>query len=155
MPNGVHDFKEFLLPRLKATADSEASEYVLREWKTTWAGDLGEAVIDAIEHLPTRKTKLLRDWVEQAPNYSDWKALEREGWEMEKLWPDTVLAREGDRFAVVPPKGIDPFGQAVEGRDYRRAIAAGAGACEIHYVGANKRIRAGRIALVYNVISVL
>ncbi len=74
MPNGVHDFEEFLLPRLEATADSDASEYVVREWKTTWEGDLGEAVIDAIEHLPARKTKLLRDWVAQAPSYSDWKA---------------------------------------------------------------------------------
>lgn len=155
MPNGVHDFEEFLLPRLKATASFEASEYVLREWKMTWEGDLGEAVLDAVDHLPARKTKLLRDWVVQAPSYSDWKTLEREGWEMEKLWPDTALAREGNRFAVIVPKDIDPFGQAVEGKDYRRAIAAGAGACEIHYVGANKRIRPGRVALVYNVVSVL
>jgi len=151
MPNGVQDFKEFLLPRLKATADSEASEYVLREWKTTWGGDLGEATIDAIEHLPARKTKLLRDWVAQAPNYSDWRALEREGWEIEKLWPDTALAHARDRFAIFLLGDDRPESF----HDYLDAIAAGAGASEVSYIGTNKRIRPGRVAYVFDVMSVL
>lgn len=145
------DFEEFMVPYLEETEDDESTRVVHELWD---GRRLEDAALDAIESLPAKKTRRLRAWVAQASSYSEWKLLEREGWEMERFWPQTTLAREGDRFAVIPPEGIDPFGQAVEGDEYCRAIAAGAGAWKIHYVGANRRIRPGRTALIYTVTSV-
>lgn len=159
MPNGYADMEEYLLPRLRATARSEASAYVLREWETTWEGDLAGAVIDAIEHLPARKVKQLRDWLDQVPLFSEWKKLERRGWEMDKFWPDDVLAREGDRFAVFVPDEKSVV-HSFEKRGYAfdeeiEPIAAGAGAREVNYIGTNKRVRPGRTAYVFLIESVL
>jgi hypothetical protein len=153
MSNGVHHFEEYLLPRLEATRSSEASEYVLREWRTTWEGDLGSAVIDAIEHLPARKTRMLRDWVTQVQNFSDWKTLEREGWTIDTFWPASKLPRVGDRFAILLPEGV--YLEPISWVKFEGAIAAGAGASEIKYEGSNKRMWPGHIGYVFTVVSVL
>jgi len=159
MPNGVSEMEEYILPRLRATDDSEASAYVLGEWETTWEGDLGGAILDAIEHLPARKVRQLRDWLDQLPAFSEWKKLERQGWEMDKFWPDDVLAREGDRFAVFVPDE-EAVERSFERRGYGfdeevEPIAAGAGAREVSFVGTNMRVRPGRTAYVFSVESVL
>jgi hypothetical protein len=61
----IEAFRAYLLPRLESARD-EVSEFVLREMKVTWDGDLGNAVSDAIEHFPDKKLKRLRAWIDEA-----------------------------------------------------------------------------------------
>jgi hypothetical protein len=55
-------FKKYLLPHLREERD-EASKFVIRETVTTWGGDMGAAVADALEHFPEKKLKNLRKWM--------------------------------------------------------------------------------------------
>jgi len=60
-------FRDYLLPRLEATAASpreEASREVLAALRA--GRPLGDAVLDVIESLPEHKTERLRAWVEEA-----------------------------------------------------------------------------------------
>jgi hypothetical protein len=56
-------FQKFLLPRIEKSRDEASLQVMagLREGRS-----LGDAVFDALESLPSTKTKRLRDWVEEA-----------------------------------------------------------------------------------------
>ena len=56
-------FHDFLLPRLESARD-EASAEVLKNFRG--GRSLGDAIFDALESLPSSKTKRLRSWVELA-----------------------------------------------------------------------------------------
>jgi hypothetical protein len=92
----VSDFEEFMAPRLEMSQSDEATKVVLELWD---GRKLEEAVLDAIESLPARKTKRLRTWVEQATDYSEWKSLERAGWRIPSF--------SGNTFTVIAPTKND------------------------------------------------
>ena len=148
MPNGAgREFEEMLLPRLEETARDEASAYVLEARRH--GDDLGTAVIDAVESLPARKTRRLRSWVDQATAFSEWKALERQGWEIERFWANAGLAPSQGRFAIFTPDDQDLPGRFTI--SIADAVAAAVGASFIEFVGTNKRIRPGRTAYIFGV----
>jgi len=96
----VSDFENFMDLRLAESRGEEATDVVLELWD---GRRLEDAVLDAIESLPERRTRKLRMWVEQYQDYLRWLSAEREGWSMEKLWWAGMLPRPGDMFAVYPP----------------------------------------------------
>jgi len=99
----VTDFEKFMDLRLAESRSEEATIVVLELWD---GRRLEDAVLDAIESLPNRKSKRLRQWVDQFAYYLQWRSLEREGWEMEKLWRGGMLPRPGDQLIVRPPEEI-------------------------------------------------
>lgn len=137
-------FAELLLPRLEATARDEASTLVIQAYRS--GEDIGTAVIDVIQALPAKKTRRLRAWVDQAFDFSEWIALERQGWEVEKFWRGVFAPSDG-RFAVFTPndKDIDSLMSMLP------VLAAAVGAGDLSYIGPNKRIREGRIARIFGV----
>jgi len=64
-PDQIGELRGYLLPRLESARD-EVSKFVLREMEATWGGDLGQSVIDAIEHFPDSELKKLRAWINEA-----------------------------------------------------------------------------------------
>lgn len=147
MSNGnLKGFERMMLPRLEATARDEASEFVLYAYKH--GDDLGVAVAEAIESLPTRATKRLREWTEQTEIFFDWLPFEEDGWEIVKLWRGTFAPMNG-RFAVVAPEGEELEWPEESLNEDIVSAAADAGGAD--YVGTNKRVRPGRIAYVFHV----
>jgi len=61
-------FRDFLLSHLRdaARGDDEVAEFVLREMEVTWGGNLENAIVDALEHFPRRKTHDLRRWLHES-----------------------------------------------------------------------------------------
>lgn len=57
-------FQNYLLPRIEGARDDEACAEVLASMHAR--RPFGDAVLDAIESLPSSKTKKLRTWVEEA-----------------------------------------------------------------------------------------
>ncbi|HYX21704.1 MAG TPA: hypothetical protein VFA98_12740 [Thermoanaerobaculia bacterium] len=137
-------FRELLLPRLEATSRDEASTLVLEAYRA--GEDLGTVVIDVIQVLPAQKTRRLRNWVDQATDYVDWIALERQGWEIERFWQGPFAPRDG-RFAVFTP-GDEDIRNIMS---ILPALAAAVGAWDLSYIGPNKRIREGRTAWIFGV----
>ena len=75
------NFETVMLERL-AECHVEACEEVLASIKA--GRSLNDAVLDAIEALPSNKTRGLRRWLEDWESWEEWQEYERAGWRVEK-----------------------------------------------------------------------
>ena len=119
-------FALFIEPLLAAFASDEASKYVAAERAA--GRRLEDALLDAIEALPQRKTVRLRGWVRQYHDYLTWLDMEKRGWIMsgrhfnervDKRIFVNVPKNLGDSYAKWEQVGIDaeaPVAAAVAAR---------------------------------------
>jgi hypothetical protein len=63
--NQVEALRDYLLPRLEKSRD-KVSKFILEEMDVTWDGDLGKAVLDAVEHFSPKEVEQVSKWVEEA-----------------------------------------------------------------------------------------
>lgn len=100
-PDQVEAFRGFLLPRLESARD-EASREILAGMRS--GRSLGDAVSDALESLPARKTQRLREWLKEASGTRIYAWVSFHG--LYRLTYGLMLTTGGPRDRVVATKQI-------------------------------------------------
>lgn len=128
--------EDTLLARL-ATCHADACKEIEKSLKA--GRSIGDAVADAIESLPTNKTRDIRRWLVDWEAWEEWQKWKDKGWRVEKkgrkvrLWGPPTVPPLGD----VPPDVV---------------IAAAAGVGSVHarswMMNAKERIGDGRRVLI-------
>jgi len=91
-------WEKYLRRRLER-GTSEASRFVLDEAEATWGGNVGEAVVDALEHFEDWQTGELRAILDLFESFCDWHEVWKpRGWR---------VSISGLRVTVTSPPGYE------------------------------------------------
>jgi len=119
-----------MFPILEASENEEASRLVLDSWDHR---RLEDAVLDAIESFPARKTRRLRAWADRFEDYRSWLSLERRGFRIEKLW-SRGLPKIYDRFILwIPPRERETYLELGESDGVGPFVGAAVGALDVRW----------------------
>lgn len=110
-------FEDVMMKRL-ASCHSEACDEILAGVKS--GRSLSDAVSDAIEALPTRKSRDLRRWLEDWEAWEEWQGWKKQGW---------TMRRTGNEVEVKAPNLVTHPNDGPS----RKAVAAGAGVAAVKY----------------------
>lgn len=124
------DFEKMMLPILEASEDEEASHLVLDSWDHR---QLEDAVLDAIESLPARKTVRLRLWVGRFDDYLRWLQLEKRGFRVEKLWSSELPTKHDQFILWIPSRGMETYLEFGESDGVGPLVGAAVGALAVHW----------------------
>jgi hypothetical protein len=110
-------FEDVMMKRL-AKCHAEACREILASMKKG-GRSLSDAVMDAIEVLPTSKSRDLRRWIKDWEAWEEWLVFKNKGWWIRKPY-------KGELLLTTAPGGGYPIVVPSEG-----AIAAGAGVSKV------------------------